>query len=596
MTLMTERREPTSSGLSGSGQPTPAPDALAGLPPLPPEVPEDRKSSRLRRATWSVLGLLVIGAASYAGWYYYWQPRVAAEQAASAAAAGGPGGAGPGGRRTGPMRAPVVVSAVRETPVNIILTGLGSVSATNTVIVRTRVEGPLVRIAFREGQTIKAGELLAEIDPRPFQVQVAQAEGQLARNQAQLRAAQVELERYKLLLTQDSIAAQQVDTQQSLVRQLEGTLKSDQANVDAARLQLSYTRIVAPIAGRIGLRQVDAGNVVRPSDSTGIVVINQIQPATVVFSVPEQHVPAIARRLEEGGRIPVEAWDRDLRARIAGGALLTLDNQIDGTTGTIKLKAMFRNDDLTLFPNQFVNVRMQLDVVEDALVVPSSAILRGRAGFFVYVVQDDQTVTARAVTPGPVQRTDTSILEGLKVGERVVVDGTDRLREGMTVQSIVRAPPPEPRLGNAPLRRGAREPGKAGPAGQGGAGGAGQRRPGGAGTGGASGEGGFQQRRPGGAGPGGAAGAGGEGGFQQRRPGGAGPGGAAGAGGDGGFQQRRPGGAGPGAGAGAGVEGGPRRQRPEGMGPGAGAAAGAGTGGQRPAQRAPAPAAADAAP
>ena len=419
--------------------PTAAPEkSIHPAEPAAPSVPPKPAGARRRALLW-VLGLVSLGAVAYHVWNTWYAPWVGT---AEVAAKGGPGKGGRGGPGAqGGPRAPVVVSPARLADVNILLTGLGTVTASNTVTVRTRVDGPLQRVLFREGQMVQQGDVLAEIDPRPFQAQVMQAEGQLARDQAQLRAAQVDLERYKTLLAQDSIAAQQIDTQQALVRQLEGTVKSDQGSLDNVRLQLSYTRVLAPIAGRVGLRQIDAGNIVHPGDAAGLVVITQLQPASVFFSVPEDNVPAIMRQLQTGKRLPVIAWDRDQKNRLAGGTLVTIDNQIDTTTGTVKLKALFPNNDLALFPNQFVNARLLLDVRRDALVVPSSAIQRGARGFLVYVVRDDQTVTAKQVVTGPVQGNDTTIESGLEVGDKVVVDGTDRLREGMRVETIVRPAP-----------------------------------------------------------------------------------------------------------------------------------------------------------
>lgn len=408
-------------------------------------------SSAGRRRRWIAIAIVLIAIATA---LWYWRSRSAATAEATAAgpadAAPGPGGpGGPGGRRFfDPNRAmPVVAATARVAPLDVRLSALGTVIPRNTVTVHPRVDGQLERVLFREGQVVRAGDVLAEIDPRPFQTALANAEGQLARDLAQLQNAEADLARYRGLLAQDSIARQQVDNQEALVRQYQGTVASDRATVADAKLQLGYTRVIAPIGGRVGLRQVDAGNLVRSADTNGLVVITEVQPISVVFPIAQDHLPAVLKRLSGGAKLAVEAWDRESRVQLGSGVLLTVDNQIDVATGTVKLKAEFPNQDGALFPNQFVNVKLLVDTLTDAVVIPGAGVQRGAPGTFVYVVGEDSTVSMRPVKTGQADGERIAVAEGLKAGERVVIDGADRLREGGKVEVIDRRGSPNTAAG-----------------------------------------------------------------------------------------------------------------------------------------------------
>lgn len=368
---------------------------------------------------------------------------------------------------------PVGIAKASLGDIDVTLDALGTVTPLATVTVKPQVGGQLVKINFQEGQLVKAGQVLAEIDPRPYQATLDQAQGTLARDQAQLANAQVDLNRYQTLINQNSIAQQQVDTQAALVRQLQGTVKSDEANVESARINLDYSSIKSPIAGRVGLRQVDIGNVVIAGQSTGVVVVTQIQPISVVFPVPEDSIGPIMSRLRSGAKLPVQAFDRAQTRMIEAGTLATLDNIIDTTTGTVKLRALFDNPDFTLFPNQFVNIRLLVDTLHNQVVAPVAAVQRGASGTFVYVVNPDRTVSMRAVTLGVTNDDRVAIASGLKDGDTLVVDGADRLRDGAHIilpgeaGSTVATQPaagPQGRGG----RRGGRRGGGAGAAGAGG--------------------------------------------------------------------------------------------------------------------------------
>ncbi|MCA0303061.1 MAG: MdtA/MuxA family multidrug efflux RND transporter periplasmic adaptor subunit [Proteobacteria bacterium] len=341
---------------------------------------------------------------------------------------------------------PVGLATAAKGEIPVVLRALGTVTPLQTVNVKTQITGQLVKVDFKEGQMVQKGDLLALVDPRPYEVALQQAIGQQQRDEALLKNAQTDLERYRKLVAQDSIARQQLDTQQSLVRQYEAALVIDQAAVDAARLNLDYTRIVAPITGRIGLRGVDPGNFVSMGDTTPICILIQLQPISVVFTIPEDALPPVRDRLKAGARLDVRVLDRTQKNELATGRLDTHDNVIDTTTGTVKLRAVFDNKDETLFPNQFVNVRLLVDTVKDATIVPVAAIQRGQPGTFVYLAKADDTVEIRVVELGPTDGEKIQVVSGLKPGDQVVVDGTDRLRDG----AKIRRPSATPRASAGP--------------------------------------------------------------------------------------------------------------------------------------------------
>lgn len=393
---------------------------------------------RLRTLLGIGLGLAIVAGA---GWYI-------SQTGSTPAPRQGAGRFGAG------MPTPVGIATAAKGEIPVVIRALGTVSPLQTVNVKTQITGQLLKVDFKEGQMVKQGDLLALVDPRPYDVALQQAIGAQQKDEALLKNAQTDLERYRKLVAQDSIARQQLDTQQSLVRQYEAALVIDQAAVDAAKLNVTYTKIVAPLTGRIGLRTVDPGNYVSMSDATSICIIIQIQPISVLFTIPEDSLPQVRDRLKAGAKLEVRVLDRSQKNELAVGRLDTHDNLIDITTGTVKLRAVFDNKDDTLFPNQFVNVRLLVDTVKDATVVPVAAIQRGQPGTFVYLVKADDTVEIRVVELGATDGDKVQIVKGLQVGDQVVIDGTDRLRDGAKIRRPGAGAPPRaasgPPIANAP--------------------------------------------------------------------------------------------------------------------------------------------------
>jgi multidrug efflux system membrane fusion protein len=380
-----------------------------------PRLPPPTRTPLWRRALWLLVIVLVIAGVV---WWVHSRPVPQAPVGRFAGAGG---------------VMPVVAATAQKGDINVLLNGLGTVTPLSTVTVRTQISGQLMRVGFKEGQMVKEGDLLAEIDSRPYEQQLANAQGQLTRDQALLANARLDLQRYRTLVAQDSAPKQQRDTQESLVHQLEGTVTSDQAQVDTAKLNISYCYILAPVSGRVGLRQIDAGNYVQANDTNGLVVLTQLQPITVVFTLPEDAVPAVMKQVNGGATLQAVAYDRSQTTKLATGVLATVDNQIDTTTGTLKMKAQFDNADNTLFPNQFVNIRLRVETLHDETVIPTAAVQRGAPGTFVYLVKPDDTVAVQPIKLGPSEGERVSVVSGLSVGDRVVVDGADKLKDGAKV-------------------------------------------------------------------------------------------------------------------------------------------------------------------
>ena len=398
-------------------------------------VDHSMQSSVSHKSRRWLVGLLVLLIALGLCW---WLWPSAAKKAATDQPAGHAGRSGmmrPGfGGSTQPV--PVRVSEVKQGDFPIYYKALGTVTALNTINVRSRVAGELVKVYFKEGQMVKAGELLAEIDPRSYQNALLQAEGTLLQNQAQLKNAQVDVQRYRGLYAEDSIAKQTLDTAEALVSQYQGTVKTNQAAVNDARLNLDFTKIRAPISGRVGLRQLDVGNLVAANDTTALVVITQTEPIVVAFTLPETNLALVLERYRSGAKMPVQAWNRGDTKELAVGVLSSIDNQIDITTGTLKFKALFENRDQALFPNQFVNVHLLADTLKNVVLAPTAAIQYGTNGSFVYAMDGDNKVKIRSIKVGATDGDVSVIEEGLKPGDRVVLEGTDRLRDGGAVEVV----------------------------------------------------------------------------------------------------------------------------------------------------------------
>jgi multidrug efflux system membrane fusion protein len=431
---MIQHKDADAATVNGTPALPPAPEQKA-LPPAPPAPP------RRRSRAW--LWLLLLAIAGFIAFRSY--QNVQAKNAAAAAAQE---------RRAANRSVPVAAAPARRGDLPIYLRGLGTVDAYNTVNVRARVDGPITAVLFKEGQNVAKGEPLVEIDPRTFQATVNQAQGQLARDQAQLHDAEANLARYQALWSAGVIARQQLDTQAAQVGQFKGSIEADQAAIQSARLQLGFTEVIAPISGRIGLRQVDVGNIVHAGDQTPIAVITQMQPIAVLFTIPADSLPPVLAKLRAGAKLPVEAYDRADQNRLATGTLETVDNQIDPATGTSRLKAVFNNQDGVLFPQQFVNARMLLETRHGVVLIPAPALQRGPQGPYVYVVQNG-TAAMRPVTVGVTEGSDVQVTSGVAAGEMVVVDGQDKLQEGSKVE--VRAEP-----GTAGYQTSDRAPGRKG--------------------------------------------------------------------------------------------------------------------------------------
>lgn len=404
--------------------------SVSALDPLAPSPSKDVPSGKVRASRRRWLWLSVFVLLGVAG-YFLWQKNKGVKSSGAASVAGGKKG------NRGSAAIPVVATRARKGDIGVYFTGLGAVTPIYTVTVRSRVDGQLMKILYTEGDVVNQGDLLVEIDPRPYEVQLEQAEGELAKDQATLANARIDLTRYETLLTQNAIPEQQVATQRATVTQDEGTIKSDQAQIDSAKLNLVYCHITAPITGRIGLRLVDPGNIVHASDQNGLLVITQIQPISVIFTIAQDQLPVVLKKMRAGQRLGVDAYDRAMTTRIAQGTLTTLDNQIDPSTATLKLRATFENRDSALFPNQFVNARLLVEEKRGVTLVPTAVVQRNSQTTYVYLVKPDSTVTVRPITTGTSEGDDTEVTAGLAPGDIVVMTGVDKLQEKSKVSAHI---------------------------------------------------------------------------------------------------------------------------------------------------------------
>jgi membrane fusion protein, multidrug efflux system len=444
-------REPTA--LSSVATPTaPAPPATPSAPtparpPAPSARPGTTTPSRLRRWPWVLFVVLVLLASAA---YYLWPKFTASKSGGGTSKAAG----------KGPAPIPVVAAKSRKGDIGVYYTGLGAVTPLATVTVRTRVDGQLLSVRYREGDTVHKGDLLVEIDDGPYQAALTQAEGQLIRDQALLENAKIDLGRYQVLAPQQAIPEQMLATQQALVHQDEGIVKLDQGQIDSAKVNLAYCKIVAPVAGRIGLRLVDSGNIVHATDTNGLVVITQMDPISVIFTISEDQLQAVLKKMAAGQTLEVDAYDRAANTKLAQGSLTTLDNQIDPTTGTLKLRATFDNSKNTLYPNQFVNARLLVQEKHGVTLVPTAAVQRNSQATYVYVVKSDSTVTVRPITIGTTEGEDSEVTSGLTPGEVLVMTGVDKLEEGTKVNAQIPAAKPP---ASAPASATATPPANPGP-------------------------------------------------------------------------------------------------------------------------------------
>jgi membrane fusion protein, multidrug efflux system len=396
---------------------------------IPVESPPVSRLAVKKRKLWPWFVLIAVAAAAV----WAWPHRAAWISTASEAVQGKTASNGRGPAGAAARLVPVVASEVRRGDMPVFLDGLGAVTAFNTVTVRSRVDGELINVAFQEGDFVKQGDLLAEIDPRPFNVQLALAEAQKAHDEALLANARLDLDRYKTLVGQDAVPKQQLDTQVALVAQYDATVKADQAQIDNVKLQLVYSRIISPLTGRIGLRLVDRGNIVHATDTGGLAIVTQLQPIAVLFNIPEDSLPVVSEKMRGGAKLPVVALDRELKRNLGTGTLLTTDNQIDPTSGTLRFKAQFENADLSLFPNQFVNARLLIDTKKQTLIVPAAAVQHSPLSAFVYRVKKDNSVEVRNVTTSITEADEVAVESGLDPGDLVVIDGIDKLEQGSKV-------------------------------------------------------------------------------------------------------------------------------------------------------------------